>query len=241
MLEQIEKAFRTTVTDTIVAKAKDDYGRDMTVSQKKELENKLRAESEKKFKKDAADFKIKVKTAELERNDALKECLTAEDEIRINNDFLVVVEQEKKALIERIGNTQELVNKATTETIKAVEHSRVEKKKKVIEDKVRDHLRGFARTIPSFLMAYGNDETTLETFELNIPESVFEAVTSITVQEFKFLRDGGDYDDENGAIKHYEGHLFDPVVFNDSVKVFLNKRSELSNYFIEGASEDIFN
>lgn len=241
MLDQIEKAFRTTVTDTIVAKAKDDYGRDMTLSQKRDLENKLRSESEKKFKKDAADFKIKVKTAELARDDALKECLTAEDEERIQKDFLVVVEQEKKALIERIGNTQELVNKATTETIKAVEHSRVEKKKKVIEDKVRDHLRGFARTIPSFLMAYGNDETTLETFEVSIPESVFEAVTSITVKEFRFLRDGGDYNDDNGEKKHYEGHLFDSVVFNDSVKEFLKKRSELSNYFTEGASEDIFN
>ena len=241
MLDQIEKAFRTTVTDTIVAKAKDDYGRDMTQSQKKDLESKLRYESDKKFKKDAADFKIKIKTAEQARDNALKECLTAEDEARINNDFLVVVEQEKKALIERIGNTQELVNKATTETIKAVEHSKVEKKKKVIEDQVRDHLRGFARTIPSFLMAYGNDKTTLETFEVNIPEMVFLAVTSITINEFKFLRDGGDYDDENGEKKHYDGHLFDSVVFNDSVKEFLKKRTELANYFDEEATEDIFN
>ena len=154
---------------------------------------------------------------------------------------MVVVEQEKKALIERIGNTQELVDKATLETIKAVEHSKVDKKKKVIEDQVRKHLRGFARTIPSFLMAYGNSETTLETFEDNIPEEVFLDVTSITIKEFRFLRDGGDYDDENGEKKHYDGHLFDSVVFNDSVKEFLKKRTELANYFDESATEDIFN
>lgn len=241
MLDQIEKAFKTTVTDTIVGKAKDDYGRDMTPSQKKDLENKLRSESDKKFKKDAADFKIKIKTAELAREDKLKECLSAEEEKKINDEFLQVIENEKKALIERISNTQELVNKATTETIKAVEHSKIEKKKKVIEDQVRDHLRGFARTIPSFLMAYGNSETSLETFESNIPEQVFLDVTSITVNEFKFLRDGGDYNDENGEKKHYDGHLFDSVVFNDSVKEFLKKRTELANYFDEEATEDIFN
>ena len=58
------------------------------------------------------------------------------------------------------------------------------------------------------------DETSLETFENNIPEQVFLDVTSITISEFKFLRDGGDYEDENGEKKHYEGHLFDSVVFN---------------------------
>ncbi len=241
MLEQLEKAFKSTVTDAIVTQAKDDFGRDMTQSQKKDLENKLRSESDKKFKKDAADFKIKIKTAEQVRNDALEKCLTAEEQKKINSDFTAVIEKEKKILIEKISDTQELVTKATTETIKAVEHSRVEKKKKVIEDQVRDHLRGFARTIPSFLMAYGNENTTLETFESSIPESVFVDVTSITIDEFRFLRDGGDYNDENGEVKHYEGHLFDSVVFNDSVREFQKKQVELANYFDEDATEDIFN
>ena len=233
LLTQLEKAFKSTVTENIVAQAKDDYGREMTQSQKKDLESKLRTESDKKFKRDAADFKIKIKTAEQARNDALEHCLTAAEEERINSDFTTIVEKEKKILIEKITDTQELVTKATIETIKAVEHSRVEKKKKVIEDQVRDHLRGFARTIPSFLMAYGNEDTTLETFEKSIPASVFAEVTSITVDEFRFLRDGGDYKDENGEKKHYEGHLFDAVVFNDSVKEFQKKQTELANYFDE--------
>ena len=241
LLDQLGKAFKTTVTDNIVSKAKEDYGREMTPAQKKDLEIKLRTEADRKFKKDTADFKIKIKTAEQTRNKALEQCMSAEEQKKINHDYLETIEREKKILIEKISNTQELVTSATTETIKAVEHSRVEKKKEVIEDKVRDHLRGFARTIPSFLMAYGNSETTLDTFELNIPEDVFKDVTSISIKEFRFLRDGGYYDDENGVKKHYEGHLFDSVVFNDSVQEFQKKRTELANYFDEGSKEDIFN
>lgn len=35
-----------------------------------------------------------------------------------------------------------------------------EREKETIEDGVRDHLRGFSRTIPSFLMAYGDNTVT---------------------------------------------------------------------------------
>ena len=56
-----------------------------------------------------------------------------------------------------------------------------------IEDSVRDHLRGFSRTIPSFLMAYGNDTVTLATFDaVVIPNPVFLEVTSITLGPVPF-------------------------------------------------------
>jgi len=105
------------------------------------------------------------------------------------------------------------------------------------EDKIRDRLRGFTRTIPSFLMAYGNNNTLLATFEQNIPPNVFEELTSITIDEFKQLRDGFDYQ-ENGISGHFKG-LFDEDVFNASIKLFLKKREELANYF-KNPSDDIF-
>ena len=102
-------------------------------------------------------------------------------------------------------------------------------------------MRGFSRTIPSFLMAYGTDETTLENFDTIIPDAVFREVTTISLKEFRFLRDGGDYtDEETGETKHFNGHLFDPVVFNDSVKEFLTLKKKLANYFDETHKEDIF-
>lgn len=114
-------------------------------------------------------------------------------------------------------------------------------KKQSIEEDIRAHLRGFSRTIPSFLMAYGTKEICLANFDSIIPDDVFKNVTSISIEEFRFLRDGGSYTNkETGEMEYYEGHLFDEVVFNDSIQEFLNKKRRLANYFNESNDEDIF-
>lgn len=90
-------------------------------------------------------------------------------------------------------------------------------------------------------MAYGDENTTLETFDQIIPDEVFVEVTSISLDQFRFLRDGGDYIDEaTDEEKHYQGKLFDPVVFNDSIKEFLALKDKLSDYFDDTQEEDIF-
>ena len=144
--------------------------------------------------------------------------------------------------LEEMKTAIEELPKTFGETVvKAVETDSKQREKNSIEDGVRDHLRGFSRTIPSFLMAYGNENTTLENFDTIIPDEVFKEVTSISLEEFRFLRDGGDYVDEQaGETKHFEGQLFDPVVFNDSVKEFLSLKTKLGNYFDENQTEDIF-
>jgi len=98
------------------------------------------------------------------------------------------------------------------------------KGEKTEEEKVRDRLRGFTRTIPSFLMAYGNENTKLENFEKSIPCEVFKDLTSITIEEFVKLR---------------EANLFNKDIFNESVKVFLRKKADLADYFND-SNEDIF-
>lgn len=50
---------------------------------------------------------------------------------------------------------EELVQRAGETVVREVETAKKEDEKQGIEDKVRAHLRGFSRTIPSFLMAYG--------------------------------------------------------------------------------------
>lgn len=90
-------------------------------------------------------------------------------------------------------------------------------------------------------MAYGDNQVTLANFDNVIPDNVFEDVTSITKEQFRFLRDGGDYvDNETNETKHFNGGLFDEVVFNDSIKEFLDLKKRLTNYFEEANSEDIF-
>lgn len=133
------------------------------------------------------------------------------------------------------------VQSSGEEVVSTIETHKREEEKATIETAIRDHLRGFSRTIPSFLMAYGTENVTLDNFDTIIPDDVFKEVTSITLDQFRFLRDGGDYtDEETGELSHFDGNLFDSVVFNDSVKEFLNKRDALSNYFDESNDEDIF-
>lgn len=147
-----------------------------------------------------------------------------------------------QALAQKLEDSrEELVQSAGETVVREVETAKKEEEKQGIEDKVRAHLRGFSRTIPSFLMAYGEEGTTLANFDTVIPADVFLDVTSITVDEFRFLRDGGDYTDaETDEVKHFGGHLFDEVVFNDSVSEFIKLRERLANYFDESQTEDIF-
>jgi len=91
-------------------------------------------------------------------------------------------------------------------------------------------------------MGYGTKETTLENFDSIIPDNVFLDVTGITIDDFVFLRDGGEYPDpeDSSKMKHFDGNLFEPIVFNDSIQEFLNKRDQLANYFENETGEDIF-
>ena len=144
-------------------------------------------------------------------------------------------------LVARINLLMTFVEDAAKETVRNYETQIEERKKNDVEDTIRDHLRGFARTIPSFLMAYGTEDTTLANFDQIVPDEVFQEVTSITLEQFRFLRDGGDYEDTaTGETKHFDGKLFDEVVFDDSIKEFLRLKRELANYFDPANEKDIF-
>ena len=140
-----------------------------------------------------------------------------------------------------MSGLSETIAEAQEAAVKEQEVRQAERKKASIEGDVRDHLRGFSRTIPSFIMAYGDENLTLSNFDTYTPDHVFEEVTGITEEEFRFLRDGGDYTDpETGEIKYYQGQLFDETVFNQSIQEFLTLKTKLANYFDESQTEDIF-
>lgn len=134
-----------------------------------------------------------------------------------------IAEEFKQQVVETVtAKSQELAQQATQTILEKAE----EKKKNTVEDDVRGRLRGFARTIPSFLMAYGTPDTTLANFDMTIKDEVFKEVTGITLDDFRTLRD--------------EFNFFDETVFNQSVQEFLIKRRELANYFDDSQEEDIF-
>ncbi len=174
------------------------------------------------------------KQSEIEQNTAkatfenqLKAAKTDSEKQQITSDYQEITTQISQNLQTQI--TETLATKAkefTQNSTEAILQKAEQNKQDKVEDDVRARLRGFSRTIPSFLMAYGNESTTLTNFDQHISDAVFKEVTGITLEEFRILRD-----------KH---QFFDPQVFDTSVQTFLQKRAELANYFDENQTEDIF-
>ena len=241
LADSIKKLVKEKQIEQIVADASDKY--QLKSTEQSRLKKQLVAESDRKIDKAFAQHDINHKVLEEER----KEVLQNRDK---TNRTVEEIEQEyveKKRAVNQSFKEEvsELLEKITDETkketIATVETSQKQKEKEDIEDEVRKHLRGFSRTIPSFLMAYGDNTVTLATFDTVVPGKVFTEVTSITLDQFRLLRDGGDYiDKETGEKKHFNGQLFDAVVFDDSVKEFLALKKKLADYFDEKAIEDIF-
>ena len=245
MLEVLKEKFKETVAEPLISAAKEHYGKDMSAGMQKAVERKINAKSDLAIARHYGDFRIRQNTLEAARKKEIEQAKAekAPEKIaQINEVYDRKQEENKKILVESMQQeTEELVKTAGKTIVEAAETDKKVKEKTAIETSVRDHLRGFARTIPSFLMAYGNDDTTLENFDKIIPDEVFKDVTGISLAEFGFLRDGGDYvDPETGETRHFAGHLFDPIVFDDSVKEFLRLKKKLANYFDENSTEDIF-
>lgn len=164
------------------------------------------------------------------------EVQSAEDQYHSTMDnALLNLTESAKAVV------QEAIQNKPKELVERMEKNKAEVEKKSVEDSVRSHLRGFARTIPSFIMAYGDGKVTLQNFDTYTEDAVFKDVTGITEEDFRFLRDGGDrMDPATGQVVHFAGHLFDETVFNDSVEEFWHKKQALADYFDESHDEDIF-
>lgn len=240
-LEKLKEVFHTGAVAPIADKIEESYGDTIKPSDKKRVVKKLTDEADHLIGTIYGDFDIKRKVIEKEKEDALDHA-DAADFDAINEEFAKRLQEASEEFKTTLAESaDEFLKKSSEETVRTIETKKKEQEKKGIEDSIRDHLRGFSRTIPSFLMAYGTEDVTLETFDTIIPDEVFREVTSISLEQFCFLRDGGDYvDPDTGATEHFAGNLFDPVVFNDSVKEFLRKRISLANYFDESSTEDIF-
>lgn len=204
-------------------------------STKRSLKKNLEKEIEISLKQKEID-EANIKSDYKEKS---KEIVNQEEKKQLEEDF-------SKSMDDILNNFKEKVKEKTSKVIEDTakefaekkERKKANKEKNQVEDDIRSRLRGFARTIPSFIMAYGEKNLTLANFDSYIPDDVFKEVTGITIEQFKFLRDGGKYE-EDGEIKVFEGGLFDEMVFDQSIQEFLNKKEQLDNYF-EDHDEDIF-
>lgn len=241
-LADLQKAVGVSVVEPLVEAAKQNYGSDMKASQQKKVERKIKADVNNRINCEYGDYNIEKNRIERDRAQALENAETPAEEEKINQAHDERIEAARLNLIDNLKQSRsEMVQSAGETVVREIETAKKEAQKNSIENGIRDHLRGFSRTIPSFLMAYGDENTTLESFDSIIPDYVFKDVTSITVDQFRLLRDGGDVTDhETGEKEHFDGHLFNSVVFNDSIVEFIHLRSRLADYFDESHKEDIF-
>ena len=241
-LEPLKKSITKEIITPMVEQAKQEYGRDLKLSDQKRFESTAKAKMDVAVNKVVDNYRIDQSQLETQRTQQLQGCTTAQQRQQVNREFDAKQQQSTAALMETLQSTiQQTAQEMQQTIVRTVETNQKEQEKKGYEDTVRDHLRGFSRTIPSFLMAYGDETVTLANFDRIIPDKVFQEVTSITLEQFRFLRDGGPYINQTtGQEEHFAGHLFDPVVFDDSVKEFLNLKVKLADYFDESRTEDIF-
>lgn len=241
--DRLKDFVKNQIVKDVVQTAQDNYGPDMKPSDKRQVESKLNSEVDRIVDKTVKNYEIEQNVIEKERVEAMQNRHeTGKTTKEIEKEFEKKQEEARAKFKAEINSVvDDFAKDSVKETVKTVETKIKERERDTIEDGIRDHLRGFSRTIPSFLMAYGDEMVTLATFDNKIPGNVFLEVTSITLEQFRFLRDGGKYkDSETGEEKEFKGQLFDSVVFDDSVKEFLSLKKKLADYFDEKSIEDIF-
>ena len=140
---------------------------------------------------------------------------------------------------ELFAAVQALTDEVATEVVTREETKKEQTRADKSMEDARARLRGFARTIPMFLMAYGQRGVKLSNFDEYTPDDVFEEVTGITEEEFRILRDGQVITEDDGTQTPIPG-LFDEAVFDQSIQEFLDKKEELADYFDASLTEDIF-
>ena len=148
-------------------------------------------------------------------------------------------EQDKAFKTNILAIVEGTMDSIVPEVVTREETKKEQKRANQTMDDARSHLRGFARTIPMFLMAYGDRDIRLSNFDDYTPDDVFEEITGITEDEFRLLRDGQEVTEEDGTVTKIPG-LFDEAVFDQAVQEFLDKKEALADYFDDAQTENIF-
>ncbi|MBR1728551.1 MAG: Eco57I restriction-modification methylase domain-containing protein [Selenomonadaceae bacterium] len=219
------------IKPTIETSIKDNYN--LNQNQVKRLTKKIDNAAHKTFDNLNDDYTRRKKIIAIEATEDTAEKLAA-----LSEDF-------QQKLIE---TTQKFLEESTQEIIRDVEIQREESFKRSAENDMRAHLRGFSRTIPSFIMAFsdsdhnGGRDIKLKNLETITTDEIFLEVTGITKDDFKFLRDGGErFNESTGKTEIFKGHLINEIIFDEAIQKFLDTKDRLANYFEEDHNEDIFN
>ena len=166
-----------------------------------------------------------MKNAATEADAQVLEARRAEQDEAFKTNILTIVEGTMEAIVPEVVTREET--------------RKEQRRANQTMDAARSHLRGFARTIPMFLMAYGDRRLRLSNFEDYTPADVFEEIAGITEAEFLLLRNGQEVTEKDGTVTKIPG-LFDEAVFDQAIQEFLDKKDALADYFNDAQTENIF-
>lgn len=239
-IETLVDTVKDSMKENVLAPVINEY--EVKKGMQNRLEKQVNREIERTFEKIQGDYKQQAMIAKAEFENKQKEAESEQEVKAAEQEFQQDMDDAMAAFVKTVQeNVQKTIEDKPKELVEQLEKHKAEQEKKTVEEEVRAHLRGFSRTIPSFIMAYGDGKLTLANFDDYTEDDVFLEVTGITEEDFRFLRDGGEYENpESGETEHFDGHLFDEVVFNDSIEEFWKKKQQLANYFDESLEEDIF-
>lgn len=239
-VKNLAGAIKSSLKEKVLAPVVETYG--MKKGAQDRLERQVDRDIDRAFEQIQGDYEQQARIAQAELERKQREAETTQEVEQAESVFKASMDSAMQAFMETVQETvQRTIEEKPKEVVEQLERHKAEQEKRTVEEEVRAHLRGFSRTIPSFIMAYGDGKLTLANFDDYTEDDVFLEVTGITEDDFRFLRDGGEYQDpETGEAAWFEGHLFDEVVFNDSVAEFWSKKQQLADYFDESQDEDIF-
>ncbi|MDR1791297.1 MAG: DEAD/DEAH box helicase family protein [Propionibacteriaceae bacterium] len=226
---QIAKAI-TEQTHAKREQLKNEYG--LTAGQVERDEKRTEQTVKIEIERAHTEYNIAKKRLEDERAAAATEAEAAEIEAR-------QAEKEEELNAKVLEIVEKTIENIVPEIVTREETKKEQKRADKTMEDARSHLRGFARTIPMFLMAYGDRGIKLSNFDDYTPDDVFEEITGITEDDFRILRDGQEVKEEDGSTTRIPG-LFDEAVFDQSIQEFLDKKEALADYFDDKQTEDIF-
>lgn len=128
------------------------------------------------------------------------------------------------------GAPQEVVDIITKFT--PVDEPKKQEVKKEDLDRVHVDENGDVKVDEGYVIGLADDIFGDKIYD-TVGEQVTQAIDKVAV-------DNQPKDTATGETKHFDGKLFDEVVFDDSIKEFLRLKRELANYFDPANEKDIF-
>ena len=157
-IDQVGNNLKTAIEQNIIKPASEEY--ELTQAQTKRMVRDSQKDLKTKIEKIKGDFDQQRKIAEVKHEEACRQATNEKELEDAENTLRQEMELALKGVNDAIKEaTNDIINNKPKEVIERIEKEKEERRKDSVEEEVRAHLRGFARTIPSFIMAY--DEGTL--------------------------------------------------------------------------------